>query len=129
MFKSMTSDVSALSSGVAKGHQTVPTFLLPPLKFRTAGFPQYGFKPERFWRPSLVVSGLSTLPAYTICQSAYTPALSGSPHPVAHRACQRGFLPTPSSPEALGSAAGYVVLPRHGLLWPHLSLSLPPADL
>ena len=77
MFRSMTSDVSALSSVVAKGHQTVPTFLLPPLKFRTAGFPQYGFKPERFWRPSPTFSGLSILPAYAIWQSAYTPALSG----------------------------------------------------
>jgi hypothetical protein len=40
----MTSGVSALSGFVAKGHQTMHTFPLPPLKFRTAGFPQYGFK-------------------------------------------------------------------------------------
>jgi hypothetical protein len=40
----MTSFVSALSSVVANSHQAVSTFPLPPLKFRTAGFPQYGFK-------------------------------------------------------------------------------------
>ena len=44
MFRPMTSDVSALSSGVANGHQILHTFPLPSLKFRTAGFPQYGFK-------------------------------------------------------------------------------------
>ena len=38
------SDVSALSSYVAKSRQTLHTFPPPPLKFRTAGFPQYGFK-------------------------------------------------------------------------------------
>jgi hypothetical protein len=40
----MTSNVSALSGFVANGHQTISTFPPPPLKFRTAGFPQYGFK-------------------------------------------------------------------------------------
>ena len=45
MFRSATSLVSALSGCVANGSQTVPTFPPPTLKFRTAGFPQYGFKP------------------------------------------------------------------------------------
>ncbi len=44
MIRPMTSEVSALSSIVANGHQAIHTFLLPPLKFRTVGFPQYGFK-------------------------------------------------------------------------------------
>jgi hypothetical protein len=44
MLRSMASNVSALSSFVANGHQTSISFPLPPLKFRTAGFPQYGFK-------------------------------------------------------------------------------------
>ena len=48
----MTSDVSALSGIVAKGHQAMLTFSPPPLKFRTAGFPQYGFKRVCPWRPS-----------------------------------------------------------------------------
>jgi hypothetical protein len=55
-----TSDVSALSRIVANSHQAMPTFPLPPLKFRTVGFPQYGFKPVCRWRPSPV-----SPPAYT----------------------------------------------------------------
>lgn len=42
--RSMTSDVSTLSSFVAFGHQTSVPFPPPPLKSRAAGFPQYGFK-------------------------------------------------------------------------------------
>src|SRR5262245_11415573 len=76
MFRSMTSNVSALSSVVANGHQSVPTFSSPPLKFRTAGFPRYGFKLERLWRPSPFADGLSTLPAFTHRRWAYTPTLS-----------------------------------------------------
>ena len=77
MFRSLTSNVSALSSGVAKGQQTVPAFLLPPLKFRTAGFPQYGFKRERLWRPSVRRASLSLLPAFRRPAGPYTPTLSG----------------------------------------------------
>ncbi len=39
-----TSVVSAVSGFVANGPQAIHTFPLPPLKFRTVGFPQYGFK-------------------------------------------------------------------------------------
>ena len=39
------------------------------------------------------------------------------------------LLTQPSDPEALGSAAGSVVPPRLGLLWPHPSPSLPSAGL
>jgi len=45
MFRPMASVVSALSGCVANGHRVVHPSPLPPLKFRTAGFPQYGFKP------------------------------------------------------------------------------------
>ena len=41
MFRPMTSDVSALSGVVAKGHQALHFVSSTPLKFRTAGFPQY----------------------------------------------------------------------------------------
>ncbi len=77
MFRSMTSSVSTLSSVVAKGHQTVPAFPSPPLKFRTAGFPQYGFKQERLWRPSVSRASLSLLPAFRRRAWPYTPTLSG----------------------------------------------------
>jgi hypothetical protein len=40
----MTSSVSIVSDIVANGHQIILTFPAPPLKFRTVGFPQYGFK-------------------------------------------------------------------------------------
>ena len=56
MLRPMTSVVSALSSIVANGHQAIHTFPLPPLRFRTVGFPQYGSKQVYRWRPS---------PAYT----------------------------------------------------------------
>lgn len=42
---------------------------------------------------------------------------------------ERGFCSERTSPEALGSPAGYVVPPGHRLLWPHPSLSASPADL
>jgi hypothetical protein len=41
----------------------------------------------------------------------------------------RGVCTGRSSPEALGSPAGYVVPPGHRLLWPHPSLSTSPAGL
>jgi predicted lysophospholipase L1 biosynthesis ABC-type transport system permease subunit len=52
----------------------MPTFPLPPPKFRTAGFPQYGFRPEVQTRPSqqaglaspFVLSAASWFPA--LCQ-------------------------------------------------------------
>ena len=44
MVRPMTSIVAALPSVVAKGHQTIHSFPLPPLRFRTVGFPQYGSK-------------------------------------------------------------------------------------
>lgn len=41
----------------------------------------------------------------------------------------RTRVPWPTSPEALRSATGCVVPPPQSLLWPHLRLSPPPADL
>jgi hypothetical protein len=69
MIRPMTSDVSALSSAVANGHQAIHTFPLPPLKFRTAGFPQYGFKRavSRALRPR---SGALTRPQWRSFPSA-----------------------------------------------------------
>ena len=45
--KALSSSTSCRSSGKAMartGLRMMPTFPSPPLKFRTAGFPQYGFK-------------------------------------------------------------------------------------
>ena len=92
-------------------------FSPPSLKFRTAGFPQYGFKREV--RRDL---RRGNTPTYT------------------RRKCERGkpvvladmtaaAVPTRSRPEALGSPTGYVVRSDLGLLWPHPSHSWPPRDL
>jgi hypothetical protein len=114
MVRPAASVVSALSGFVANGRQASITFPLPPLKFRTVGFPQYGFKPALLPRPSrppirtdrlyAVVAGLGPQPLATLCVMA-----GAGP-------CRR------SGPEALGSASGYSVPSRHRLLWPHPSL-------
>jgi len=44
MFRITASSVSDLSIFVANSRQSIDPFLPPPLKFRTVGFPQYGFK-------------------------------------------------------------------------------------
>jgi len=44
MIRPTASSVSALSSIVANSRQTIHSFPPPSLKFRTAGFPLYGFK-------------------------------------------------------------------------------------
>ncbi len=77
--RSVTSDVSALSGFGANGHQTISTFPPLSLKFRTAGFPQYGFKLE-FSRDSLSkMLSLSVRPAYTQSPQIYTRLKSLSP--------------------------------------------------
>ena len=90
---------------------------LPPLKFRTAGFPQYGFKREvrRDLRQG-------DTPTYTRRQYVL-----GKPVVLAdkHLAVLRLPLPTHSRPEALGSPTGCVVRSDHRLLWPHPSHSWP----
>ena len=92
----------------------VHVFPPPPLKFRTVGFPQYGFKRGvmRDLRPG----------TYTRTKLA-----TGPPWPQAARA-SRSAGPAPR-PEALGSPPGSVVPAGHRVLWPHPSLSRPPVDL
>ena len=90
-------------------------FPSPPLKFRTTGFPQYGFK----WD---VKHDLRHRTTYT-CPKPRSLALW------LLRACRRAAVQWPSHPEALRSAVGYAVPPPQPLLWPHLRLSEPPADL
>jgi hypothetical protein len=47
------------------GLRMMPTFPRSPLSFRTAGFPQYGWKAGLSGGAFPVVRGLSLLPAYT----------------------------------------------------------------
>jgi hypothetical protein len=58
-------------------------FLLPPLKFRTAGFPQYGFKRDFCRDLHPVRRGLSARPAYPRAGSPYTRLKSRPPVPMA----------------------------------------------
>ena len=115
-------------------------FPRPPLKFRTASFPQYGFK--RTFKPATFVmtDGLSAvhirLPASLVpwlsvrtrplvrflgCSLSWclrTLPLAESCDSIGHD----GSQPPHVRPEALGSPEGYAVLPGHRLLWPHPSL-------
>lgn len=93
----------------------------PPLKFRTAGFPQYGFKRDiratTFAEPKArLIPGASPGPCPPWPRRACVP-LGG------------GRSPERSRPEALGSSAGYVVPPGPGLLRPHVPLSAPLSGL
>lgn len=98
-----------------------PVFPPLPLKFRTAGFPQYGFK--RGTRPGIFAELTARL----------VPGASSSPCPLwPRRACLLlggGRSPERSRPEALGSPAGCAVPPGHSLLRPHLPLSAPLSGL
>ena len=95
------------------------SFPLPPLKFRTAGFPQYGFKPVL--APATFTS--SGLPAYR-------PSLSAGRLPALFPPSAGLELLLPSTgPVALGSPSGCIVRSARRLLWPHLRLCWPPNGL
>jgi len=96
----------------------MPSFPPPPLKFRTAGFPQYGFKlapatatfAPRAYRPPLrLLSKCGVCSVVGLRQTA--------PHPSDRT----------TSPVALGSASGYALRQPLGLLWPHPSFCLSPS--
>ena len=90
------------------------------LKFRTAGFPRYGFKPDTIRRHlrrlrRLIGGRLHRVP----------PGLA-----VSRTVSGRGAVhPVRSDPEALGSASGYAVPSRRRLLWPHPSFWQAPGGL
>ena len=91
-------------------------FLPPPLKFRTVGFPQYGFKRE-FCRDlrSPGVDRACTLRQLIRGQSSY---LGREQLAVVGLSSKRHspLLTERSRPEVLGSPAGYIVPPGHRLL-------------
>jgi hypothetical protein len=110
------------------GLRMMPTFPSPPLKFRTAGFPQYGFKVSI--SDGACLNGSSVKPA----PGMPSPPLS-SPPPFAHfrhgevpgsesrlsrtsvSRCSKGLRL--STPGALGSGSSYAVSFHHRLLRPH----------
>jgi len=97
------------------------SFPPPPLRFRTAGFPQYGSK-------RAVSSDLR-------CTGNLYAATSGGlvrARLFRSRTCVRRhsrLLTPPTRPVALGSASGYSVRQPHRLLWPHPSFCAAPLVL
>ena len=115
MFRPMASGVSALS-GLAWQMAIRPclSFPLPPLKFRTAGFPQYGFK-------QAVKCTLRRLQGrFDALTVAIWPSRVSSVVGLASN--RHDWLLTPHTrPVALGSASGCSVRQPLSLLWPHPS--------
>jgi len=124
----MTSYVSIVSDIVANSHQIILAFPAPPLKFRTAGFPQYGFKRNTPPRPSPVdqkVKRMTRIPSFPM--NLYAAVVHLRPSPVALRLQEQSG--GPFRPEALGSPAGCAVPPGRRLLRPHPPLSASPPGL
>ena len=110
------------------GLRMMPTFPSPPLKSRTVGFPQYGFKAsmsdgtfliDRSVKPS---PGIPSQPISLSPSCAHFPnrALPGSvPRSTGASMCRcaKGFCP--STPGVLGSGSSYSVSIHHRLLRPH----------
>jgi hypothetical protein len=119
LIRSVASDVSALSSGVANGHQTIQH-----VSSSLSKIPYGGFSPVR------LQTGSPRRPSSS-SKHSYLYAVQVRPSdPYGHYwHVNRAFCHRTSRPEALGSPAGYVVPPGHRLLWPHPRLWSPPADL
>ena len=97
------------------------TFPSPPLKFRTAGFPQYGFKP-------VVING-NLHPSRGLYAAQASPVpIHSSPEGKRRTVSALRWNPSQrTGPEALGSASGFIVPSRHRLLWPHPRFWILPA--
>jgi hypothetical protein len=117
--RSVASNVSALSGGVANGHQTMQHVSSSLSKIPYGGFSPVRLQTRSPRRPS---SGSARSYLYAVQVRPSDP----SSH---YRHLKRTVCHRISRPEALGSLAGYVVPPGHRLLWPHPRLWSPPADL
>lgn len=111
----------------------MPTFPSPPLKFRTVGFPQYGFKAsmsDKACRPRGPVKRVPRIPRST---NTFALPFAHGEHRTTHLAqrpgqvgsvegrCVRGT--SLSTPGVLGSGRSYVVSSPPRLLRPHPSVS------
>ena len=113
------------------GLRMMPTSPSPPLKFRTAGFPRYGFKASMSDAAFLI--GVSVKPAPGIpshplslpppfahfCRGLSPGSESRSTRASVGR-CSRGLRL--STPGVLGSGSSYAVSFHHSLLRPHPSV-------
>ena len=115
----------------------MPTFPPPPLKFRTAGFPQYGFK------VSLSAGACPSDDRVKLAPSIPRPALGLLPPSrtsrlhgprelrcLAPKGNPEGSSPrdAPLTPGVLGSGPSSAVSVHHGLLRPHPPVSQAPGD-
>jgi len=117
--RSVASDVSALSSGVANGHQTIQH-----VSSSLSKIPYGGFSPVR------LQTGSPRRPSSSSTHSCLYAVQVRPSDPYGHYwHVKRAVCHRTSRPEALGSPAGYVVPPGQRLLWPHPRLWSPPADL
>ena len=118
------------------GLRMMPTFPSSPLKFRTAGFPRYGFKAslsDGACLPRVAVKLAPSIPARhhslrrpSSASATGTTWLSVQTCPCFCRPlCERPCLSTPG---VLGSGAGYVVPLPHRLLRPHPPVSQARSD-
>jgi len=115
------------------GLRMMPTSPSPPLKFRTVGFPQYGYKASLSdgafqTNPRAEVDSRRTLEASPVCPHPSRPVrprhlVSSESHLPGHfaRRCVRGICR--ATPGVLGSSASCAVSLHHGLLRPHPSVS------
>ncbi len=119
MFRSVASNVSALSSGVANSNQTMQHVSSSPSKI-----PYGGFSPAR------LQTGSPRRPSHGPANPCLYAVQVRPSDPLAIAGMLSGSSDTTHSrPEALGSPAGYVVPPGQCLLWPHPRLWSAPADL
>ena len=114
------------------GLRMMPTSPSPPLKFRTAGFPRYGFKAGMSDRaflngvsvkpaPGVPSQPLSLPPPFAHFCRGYSPGSESRSTRASVGRCSRGLRP--STPGVLGSGSSYAVSFHHGFLRPHPSVS------
>ena len=110
----------------------MPTSPSPPLKFRTVGFPQYGFKAslsDRACRPSVPVKRVPRIPGSPRRLPSPSPTSITAQPPGSASRTSRHFReplyerPSLSTPGVLGSGRSCVVSSPPRLLRPHPSVS------
>jgi hypothetical protein len=126
MFRPAASGVSALSGSVANDRQAVHHVSFSPSKIPYGGFSPVRLQAGRRRQPSPPVSPPMAYMPPKLLRFPLTLARSGNRRTVS---ASRRNPSKHTGPEALGSASGCSVPPRHRLLWPHPRLWASPAGL
>ena len=110
------------------GLRMMPTFPSPPLKSRTVGFPQYGFKASMSDGTFLIGRSVKPAPGMPSQPSSLPPSFAhfrnrnapgSEPRATGSSMCRCVRGCRPSTPGVLGSGSSYVVSCHHRLLRPH----------